>query len=99
MFNVTAIVSGPGPVLVRLLPIVDQLLLEAANLKRAEKDFSPRMDGPLSIAATHSQARYALPHVVHDFREKFPQVTLHLPQGSLKQIAELLISGWRTANP
>jgi LysR family cys regulon transcriptional activator len=82
--------TAPGAA---LLPIVDQLLLEAANLKRAGKDFNSRMDGPLSIAATHSQARYALPHVVRDFREKFPQVTLHLHQGSPKQIAEMLISG------
>ncbi|MFZ2391115.1 CysB family HTH-type transcriptional regulator [Rhodoferax sp.] len=82
--------TAPGAA---LLPIVDQLLLEAGNLKRAGKDFNSRMDGPLSIAATHSQARYALPHVVRDFREKFPQVTLHLHQGSPKQIAEMLLSG------
>jgi LysR family cys regulon transcriptional activator len=45
------------------------------------------------VAATHSQARYALPHVVRDFRVKFPKVTLHLHQGSPKQIAEMLLSG------
>jgi LysR family cys regulon transcriptional activator len=82
--------TAPGAA---LLPIVDQLLLEAANLKRAGKDFNSRMDGPLSIAATHSQARYALPQVVHDFRGKYPLVTLHLHQGSPKQIAEMLLSG------
>ena len=45
------------------------------------------------IAATHSQARYALPHVVRDFRAMFPQVSLHLHQGSPKQVAEMLLSG------
>jgi LysR family cys regulon transcriptional activator len=82
--------TAPGSA---LLPIVDRLLQDAENLKRAGLDFSSRLDGPLSVAATHSQARYALPHVVRDFREKFPKVTLHLHQGSPKQIAEMLISG------
>jgi LysR family cys regulon transcriptional activator len=82
--------TAPGK---SLMPIVDQLLLEADNLKRAGHDFSSRLDGPLSVAATHSQARYALPHVVRDFRVKFPKVTLHLHQGSPKQIAEMLLSG------
>jgi LysR family cys regulon transcriptional activator len=76
-----------------LLPIVERLLQDCDNLKRAGQDFNSRMNGPLSVAATHSQARYALPHVVRDFRLKFPQVTLHLHQGSPKQIAEMLISG------
>jgi LysR family cys regulon transcriptional activator len=76
-----------------LLPIVEQLLLDCDNLKRAGQDFNSRMDGPLSVAATHSQARYALPHVVRDFKVLFPQVTLHLHQGSPKQVAEMLLSG------
>lgn len=82
--------TAPGAA---LLPIVEQLLLDAENLKRAGQDFNSRMDGPLSVAATHSQARYALPHVVRDFRALFPQVTLHLHQGSPKQVAEMLLSG------
>ena len=76
-----------------LLPIVERLLLDAENLKRAGDDFSSKMEGQLSVAATHSQARYALPHVVKDFRDKFPQVTLHLHQGSPKQVADMLLSG------
>lgn len=82
--------TAPGAA---LLPIVEQLLLDAENLKRAGQDFSSRLDGRLSVAATHSQARYALPHVVRDFRALFPQVTLHLHQGSPKQVAEMLLSG------
>ena len=76
-----------------LLPIVERLLLDADNLKRAGQDYSAQMEGQLSVAATHSQARYALPHVVKDFRDKFPKVTLHLHQGSPKQVAAMLISG------
>jgi LysR family transcriptional regulator, cys regulon transcriptional activator len=76
-----------------LFPIVERLLLEADNLKRVGEDFSASHSGKLSIAATHSQARYALPTVVRDFRQLYPQVTLHLHQGSPKQVAEMLLSG------
>ena len=50
-------------------------------------------NGLLSIAATHSQARYALPTAVQEFRAHFPEVKLHLHQGSPKQVAEMLLSG------
>ena len=76
-----------------LLPIVERLLLEADNLKRAGQDFSDSAQGRLSVAATHSQARYALPQVVRDFRALYPQVSLHLHQGSPRQVAEMLLSG------
>ena len=55
-----------------LMPIVEKLLFEADNLRRAGLDFSTSDQGRLSIAATHSQARYALPQVVRDFRSRFP---------------------------
>ena len=76
-----------------VLPIVERLLLEADNLKRVGDDFNAQNTGRLSIAATHSQARYALPTVVRDFRQIYPQVTLMLHQGSPKQVAEMLLSG------
>jgi LysR family cys regulon transcriptional activator len=76
-----------------LLPIVERLLLEASNLRRVGQEFVEREAGSLSIAATHSQARYALPHAVRDFRQAYPQVTLHLHQGSPKQVAEMLLTG------
>ncbi len=85
--------TGLTPPGVSLLPIVERLLLDCDNLKRAGQEFNSRMDGTLSVAATHSQARYALPHVVRDFKVLFPQVTLHLHQGSPKQVAEMLLSG------
>ncbi len=76
-----------------LLPIVERLLLEAENLKRAGEDFTASERGGLSVAATHSQARYALPQVVRDFRALYPEVSLHLHQGSPRQVAEMLLSG------
>lgn len=77
----------------QVLPIVERLLADADNLRNAARDFSQHDAGPLSIAATHSQARYALPSAVRDFRQLYPQVTLNLHQGSPRQVAEMLISG------
>ena len=76
-----------------LLPIIERLLLEASNLKNAGKDFKEKDTGVFYVAATHSQARYALPAVVRDFRQRYPGVALHLRQGSPQQIAEMLLSG------
>jgi LysR family cys regulon transcriptional activator len=85
--------TGLTPPGIALLPTVERLLLDAENLKRAGQDFSAEKEGQLTVAATHSQARYALPQVVKEFRDKFPKVTLHLHQGSPKQVAAMLISG------
>jgi LysR family cys regulon transcriptional activator len=76
-----------------LLPIVDRLLLEADNLRRAGEEFTASGDGCLRIAATHSQARYALPPAVRDFRALFPRVKLQMHQGTPQQVAEMLLRG------
>ncbi|TAL20336.1 MAG: CysB family HTH-type transcriptional regulator [Aquabacterium sp.] len=76
-----------------VLPIVERLLHESDNLKRAGEDFARQGRGKLSIAATHSQARYALPTAVRDFREAHPDVTLHMHQGTPQQVAKMLLDG------
>jgi len=82
--------TAPGEA---LLPIVERLLVEADNLKRAGDDFAQQGRGTLRIAATHSQARYALPPAVRDFRGAHPRVALHMHQGSPHHIAQMLIDG------
>jgi len=76
-----------------VLPIIERLLQEADNLKRAGADFAQQGRGTLTIAATHSQARYALPAAVRDFSTRHPEVQLRIHQGSPKQVAELLLAG------
>lgn len=76
-----------------VMPIIERLLQEADNLKRAGADFVQSERGLLTIAATHTQARYALPTAVRDFRAAHPQVTLHLQQGSPRQVAQSVIEG------
>ncbi|MBV8125067.1 MAG: CysB family HTH-type transcriptional regulator [Burkholderiaceae bacterium] len=77
----------------QVLPIVEQLLRGADSLRQAGADFASKGSGNLRIAATHSQARYALPPVVRDFRLQHPDVTLHMHQGSPQQIARMLLDG------
>lgn len=78
---------------VLIVPIVERMLNDAENLKRAGDEFTQQANGRLSIAATHTQARYALPSAVRDFRQRYPHVTLNLHQGSPKEVAQMLISG------
>lgn len=76
-----------------LLPIVERILLDIANVKRLGEQFARKDKGRLTIAATHTQARYRLPPVVSQFREEFPQVHLELRQCSPKEIVALLRVG------
>jgi len=85
--------TGLTPPGTEVLPIIERMLLDAENLRRAGDEFSRQTRGKLALAATHSQARYALPAAVRDFRAKFPQVTLNMHQGTPKLIAEMLLAG------
>jgi LysR family cys regulon transcriptional activator len=82
--------TEPGEAVVE---IAKRILREVDNLKRAGNDFASGDSGSLAIAATHTQARYALPAVVKAFVERYPKVRLSFHQGSPTQIAEWLISG------
>ena len=82
--------TQPG---VAVLPWVERLLQDAESLQRASEEFTQGTSGVLTIAATHSQARYALPTAVRDFRAAHPNVQLQLHQGSPEQIAQMLLTG------
>src|ERR1700752_456754 len=73
--------------------IVERMLLDAKNMRRLADNFSRRDEGTLSIATSHTQARYVLPRVVAAFRANFPKVHLILHQASPKEIAGMLTSG------
>lgn len=76
-----------------LAVIVERMLLDAKNIKRLAEQFSGADQGRLTIATTHTQARYALPQVVARFKAAFPKVHLVLHQGSPAEIVALLQSG------
>ncbi|MGA2779945.1 MAG: LysR substrate-binding domain-containing protein [Steroidobacteraceae bacterium] len=86
-----------GRALTRLTPagedIVDRaarIVREMQNIRRAGIDLSKMDGGILSVATTHTQARYVLPDVIRSFRARYPRVRLHLHQGTAEQIAELV---------
>lgn len=82
--------TPPGQAVLRL---VERLLQDADDLRRAGEDFARQGSGTLTIAATHSQARYALPAAVRDFRREHPNVVLHMRQGTAPQVARMLLDG------
>lgn len=83
-------VTEPGRA---VLAIAERILREAENLKRASAEFASGDTGRLVLAATHTQARYALPLVVRDFMTRHPAVKLEMHQGSPTQIAEWVVAG------
>lgn len=76
-----------------IIAIAENILSQAENIRRTAKEFSDDKRGTLTIATTHTQARYALPVVIENFIEKYPDVALHMHQGTPTQIAEMAASG------
>lgn len=76
-----------------LIGVVERIVLDTQNVKRIAAQFSSRDRGQLVVAATHTQARYALPKVIGAFKREYPGVHLVLHQGSPREIAEMLATG------
>jgi len=70
-----------------------RFLAEAANMKRAGEEFANEKLGTLTIATTHTQARYALPKAVAAFKRRYPDVQLVIHQGNPTQICEMVLRG------
>ena len=73
--------------------IAERMLLDVENLRKVGAEFSNEATGGLSIAFTHTQARYALPRVVQAFMARYPNVRLSFHQGNPKQVCEYVLSG------
>jgi len=76
-----------------LLVIAERILNEASSVRRLADLFTNEDSGVLTIATTHTQARYSLPVVIKEFRTLFPEVRLELIQGTPQEIETLLHSG------
>ena len=66
------------------------IMQEVDNIRSLASDFYHEEQGTLAIATTHTQARYVLPDVIRDFRERYPKVGLNLHQGTSEQIADMV---------
>ncbi len=83
-------VTEPGKAIIE---IAGRILHETDNLRHVSEEFHAQDTGTLTIATTHTQARYALPPVVKEFIRRYPGVRLNLHQGSPTQIAEQVRDG------
>jgi LysR family cys regulon transcriptional activator len=76
-----------------ILEAAEDILLKVDGIKRTAQEFCDERKGNLSIATTHTQARYALPKVINGFIGKYPDVSLQMQQGTPKQIAQQAANG------
>lgn len=81
-------VTEPG---VEVLKSIEIILREVGNLRRIGEEFGKQDAGTLSIATTHTQARYVLPQPVATLRRRYPKVNVSLHQGSPTQVAQMLL--------
>jgi len=76
-----------------LLTIAERILDEAGKVRRLADVFTNETSGILTIATTHTQARYSLPKIIKAFRQLYPNVRLELNQGSPQEIVSMLLAG------
>ena len=76
-----------------ILKTAGEILRKVENIKQVAQEFSNDKKGSLSIATTHTQARYALPTVIKAFIARYPDVSLHMHQGTPMQISEMAADG------
>lgn len=81
-------ITEPGQ---QVLKCIEVIMREVGNLKRIGEEYSMQDAGTLSIATTHSQARYFLPEPVAQLRKRFPKVTISIHQGSPEQVARMVV--------
>ncbi len=81
-------ITEPGQ---QVLKSIELIMREVGNLKRIGEQYSAEDSGTLSMATTHTQARYVLPQPVARLRETYPKVNVSLHQGSPDQVAKMLI--------
>lgn len=83
-------ITEPGKIIINL---AERILREMENIKRVGEEFTQKDKGTLTIATTHTQARYFLPIIVKKFMANYPYVSLAIHQSNPIQVAEQVVSG------
>ncbi len=81
------------PVGEEIIHIAGEILDKVAYIRQVALEFSDQQRGSLSIATTHTQARYVLPDIIKTFIKQYPDVSLHMHQGTPIQISEQASQG------
>jgi len=76
-----------------ILAVAGEILERTEGIRQIAQEHSDQRRGSLSIATTHTQARYVLPAVIREFIREYPNVALHMHQGTPIQISELASKG------
>ena len=76
-----------------IIKVAGEILRKVEGIKQIAQEFSNERKGDLAIATTHTQARYALPNVIRSFMQEYPDVSLHMHQGTPMQISEMASDG------
>ncbi|GAB3294590.1 HTH-type transcriptional regulator CysB [Pseudidiomarina andamanensis] len=76
-----------------VIAIARQILSQVEAIRAVAGEFTQPDQGKLNIATTHTQARYALPNMIKSFMQRYPNVSLHMHQGSPEQISEAAAKG------
>ncbi|WP_250658388.1 HTH-type transcriptional regulator CysB [Alkalimarinus coralli] len=76
-----------------IIKVAGEILRKVEGIKQIAQEFSNERKGDLAIATTHTQARYALPNVIQSFIKEYPDVSLHMHQGTPMQISEMASDG------
>ncbi|MFA5677662.1 MAG: HTH-type transcriptional regulator CysB [Pseudomonas sp.] len=77
----------------RIIQTAGEILRKCENIKQIAQEFSHERKGTLTLATTHTQARYVLPPVIARFISAYPDVSLHMHQGTPTQISEMAVDG------
>ncbi|MFM9913720.1 MAG: CysB family HTH-type transcriptional regulator [Methylophilaceae bacterium] len=83
-------ITEPGKI---VLDMAERMLREVENIKRVGDDFTRDTEGSLTIATTHTQARYRLPPAIKGFVERYPDIRLHIHQGNPTQVTDMIANG------
>ena len=78
------------PAGVRVIERARIIMQEVDNIRSLASDYYEEEEGSLSIATTHTQARYVLPDIIAEFRRRYPRVGLNMHQGTSEQIADMV---------
>ena len=76
-----------------ILAAAEEVLFKVKSIRQVAEEFADEKKGSLSIATTHTQARYALPATIKGFIDEYPDVALHMHQGTPMQISEMASDG------
>ena len=76
-----------------ILKAAEEVLFKVKSIRQVAEEFADERKGSLSVATTHTQARYALPSTIKSFIDRYPEVSLHMHQGTPMQISEMASDG------